>query len=119
MHADDEIVLRGHAEVFEFKRVELNSGFTQQLLQGDAAEVVADGKAVGLGDLVKIISRDDAACACHVFDDQTRVARNMFAHVTGDRAGIDVVASARCEADDNADGFALVKIGLSEGVASP
>ena len=111
VHANDETILRRHAEVFEFERIEFDSGFTQQLLQSDAAQVMADGETVGLGDLVKIVGGDDRAGAGHVLDDHRRIAWNMFAEVTRQRAGVEIVAAAGGEADDDADGFALVEVG--------
>jgi len=58
------------------------------------------------------LARDHAARAWHIFDDDRRVAGNMFAHVTADGTGVRVVAAPGSEADNETNGFALVKLGL-------
>src|SRR3990172_8023721 len=78
---------------------------------------MANGEAVALGDLKEMIRRDDAAGASHVFDHKTRLPRDMFAHVPGDRARVNVVAAACRQADDDANCLPLVKITLPECMA--
>ena len=91
-------------------------GFAKQLLQEESADEVADGQAVGLGDLVHIVGGNQKSRAGHVVDDEGRVAGDMFAHVAGDGAGVGVVAAAGGGADDDPDGLAAIKIFLGKGV---
>jgi hypothetical protein len=62
-----------------------------------------------------MIHRDDMTRAGHVLDDETGIARNMPAHVIDDQAGPKVVKISRRRADDDADGFALIKRRLGVG----
>jgi hypothetical protein len=43
----------------------------------------------------------------------------VLAHVTGDRAGVEVVTAARGKADDDADGFSLEERFLSAAKLAP
>ena len=70
-------------------------------------------RSVGLRGFVNVVGGDHAAGAGHIFDDHDRVAGNMFAHMPADRARIGVVAAAGGEADDQPNGFSLVKVALS------
>jgi len=87
-------------------------GFGQELLQKQSADEMTDGKAIGFRCFVNIIGRDHAARAWHIFDDDRRVAGNMFAYVTADGTCVRVVAAPRSEADNETNGFACVKLGL-------
>jgi hypothetical protein len=61
-----------------------------------------------------MISRDHRAGARHVLHDESRIARYMSAHEARVSAGILIVIVAWLIADDNSDGFALIKIRLRE-----
>jgi len=74
---------------------------------------MADGEPIGFCRFENVIRRNHAAGAGHVLDDHDRVAGNMFAHMPADGARIGVVAAAGGEADDQPNGFSLVKVGLS------
>ena len=54
----------------------------------------ADGQAVGLGDAIEIIGRDDAAGAGHVLRDDVGIAGNVFRQITGSGARPEIVAAA-------------------------
>ena len=75
---------------------------------------MADGEPIGFCRFENVIRRNHASGARHVFDDDRRVAWNMFAHVAADRAGIGIVAAAGGKADDQADGFAIVEVALGD-----
>ena len=60
-----------------------------------------------------MIGRDHTRCAGHVLDDDVGIARNVFAHVRGQHAGIEIVGVPGREPDDNPDGLAFIKRRLS------
>ena len=94
VHAENEIVLRRHADVLKSIGVELDARFAEQLLQEQAADEMADGETVGPGDFVSVVGRNHAAGARHVLDDHDGIAGNMFSHVPGDSSRVSVVAAA-------------------------
>jgi hypothetical protein len=61
-----------------------------------------------------MVSRNQASGSSHVLHDNGRVARDVFAHVTGNGTGVGIEASSGGETHDNAYGFALVKWFLSK-----
>ncbi len=71
---------------------------------------MTDGEAIWFGNLVNVVRRNQAAGAGHVFDDDRRLARNMFAHMPGDGAGVCIKSSACGKPDNDSDGFAFVKV---------
>src|SRR6185503_18842782 len=70
---------------------------------------MADREPVGFGRFENVIRRNHAPGSRHVFDDDRRVAWNVFAHVAADRSGIGIVAAAWSKTDDHADGLAIVE----------
>src|SRR5205823_6575820 len=110
----DRVLGCGRPDVFELPRVELDALLAEDLTEEQPADEVAEGEAVGLGDLVEIVGGDQASRAGHVLDDDRRVARNVPRQMPGDRARVGVEASSRREAHDDADGLALV-----EGLLGP
>ena len=83
------------------------------MLQEKSADEVADGQTVGSGGFEGVVGGDHAPCARHVLDDHDRVAGNMFTHMPADGARIGIITAAGGEADDEPNGFSLVKVGLS------
>src|SRR5688572_9792998 len=59
---------------------------------------------------MKIFGGYEGSRAGHVLDDQRRISRNVFTHVPRHCPGINIEAAAGAAADDDADGFAFVKI---------
>ena len=112
--ADGGGVLSRHAEVLEFPAVELDARFSEHVLEDEPADKVADREAVRFGDFVSMVRGNQTARAGHVFDDKSRIARDMLAQVARDGARVGIVTSAGRAADDNADGFAFVKRILRE-----
>jgi len=56
----------------------------------------------------------DYAGACHVLDDDTGMAGNMFAEMARAGADIHVIASSRRKPDNYPNGFAFIKAGMRE-----
>ena len=70
----DGVVLCRNAEVFKFSSVKFDSRFAEYLLKNQAPDKVADGQAIGFGDFVDVIGRNQSAGAGHIFDHDIRVA---------------------------------------------
>jgi hypothetical protein len=70
----------------------------------------ADGSAVARRDREQMIGRAHAAAAHHVLHHDRRIARNVLAHVAGERTRINVVAAAGVGGDHEIDGLTLVEI---------
>src|SRR5262249_29490285 len=63
------------------------------------------------GDIVQVVGGTESAGGRHVLWHDRRIARNVVAEVSRDRARINVVAAADRSRDDEADLLALVEIG--------
>jgi hypothetical protein len=105
----------GHAKPAEFAAVEPRGFVAEHLLQDQRTDEVADGETIGFGLVVNMVRRDEADGAGHVLDQCGRIARDMFAEMTRDGAGVNIEPTARFVGDDEANGFAAVKIVLGEG----
>jgi hypothetical protein len=70
---------------------------------------MANRKAVGLGDFVNVVSRNQASGPGHILDNDGRISRDVFPHVPGNGAGVGVKASSSRKADDNTHGFPSIE----------
>ena len=104
------------ADPAELARIEFCVAIAQSLIQYESAVPVGNRQAVGLGVIVKVIRRYQAAGTRHVVDQSRRVAGYVFAHVAGDGASVGVIAATGSLADDEADGFVLVKVLGESGI---
>jgi hypothetical protein len=108
----EEAVRIGHAaEPLHAGGLETRAGAAEELVH---RRVLIDGRNHGpvlrrTG--IDEIGRADAASALHVLHHHSRLARDVLAQIAAERAGIEVVAAAHAEADDDLDGLALVEIG--------
>ena len=66
--------------------------------------------AVALGFVVSVIGGDQTAGAIHVVDDETWVARNVSAHMTGDDTRVGVVSTSCRKPDGNPNRLTCVKV---------
>jgi hypothetical protein len=66
-----------------------------------------------------MIHRDDMSGAGHVLHDECWITGNIFSHVVDDEPRPEIVKVARRRADDDANGFALVKRSLGIGANAP
>ena len=73
---------------------------------------VAGDPAVSGRDVEEIIDRLETARTRHVLRNHSRIAGNVVRHMTRERAGIDVIAAAGAEPDQQGDGLAGVEIGI-------
>ncbi len=111
----DAMIGHGHAEPAEFAAVEPRGFVAEHLLQDQRTDEMADGETIGFGLIVNMVRRDEADGAGHVFDQSGRITGNMFAEMARDGAGVNIEPTARFVGDDEANGFAAVKIVLGEG----
>src|SRR3990167_9142045 len=79
---------------------------------------MADRQAIGLGHLVRVVGPDEKARPGHVFHDDNRISRDVLAHVTGNRAGISIIATSSRGPHDDADRLTLVERFLPKGRSS-
>jgi hypothetical protein len=79
-------------------------------LKKQPSGIVADDQSVRLALLVHEVGVNDTAGAGHVFNDDSRIARNMFAEMPRDRSRIGVVSSAGGKSDDQAKSLTLAEI---------
>lgn len=92
--ADNRVVLRRDTEVFEFLPLEFDTGLAEHLLEKQTADEMADGQAVGFGDFVDVICRNQGSCAGHILNDEGWIAGDVFAQMARDHAGIRIIAAA-------------------------
>jgi hypothetical protein len=74
---------------------------------------VADDKPVWLRDFEEVIGSNQTARAGHIFDADGGIAGNMFAHMAGNHARVDVVTASGCQPNDDTNIFSFEEIGLS------
>ncbi len=67
------------------------------------------GQTIGLGNVIDVVGGDQASGARHVFHNYGGIAWNIFAHVAGGGAGVEIVAAAGRITHNDADGLAFVK----------
>ena len=89
------IVRPGDAEPANFAAVDLDRFIAHHMLQNQRRCPSGDGKTIGLGPVVKMIRRDDAARARHVLDDPRRIARQILADMARHQPRVLVVGAAR------------------------
>ncbi len=104
-----DVVLGRDADVLELARVELDTRLADHLVDYLVAVEIQNRQAVGLGDLIYMIGREQAGGAGHVLDDDGRVPRNLVAQVARDQARVGIEATAGGEADDQFDSLAFVE----------
>src|SRR5688572_8590578 len=98
-----------HSDELEFFAVQFDSLGPHYLLTDQPSGIVADDQSVRLALLVNEVGVNDTG-AGHVFNDDSRIARNMFAEVPRDCSRIGVVSSAGGESDDQANSLTVVEI---------
>ena len=99
-------MLPSHCEIGELDLELLGIG--QRV--GDHAGIEGgDDGAVLVGRAIEVAHGREAAGARHVLHDDVRLAGDVVADVAAERAGVEVVAAARREADDNRDRLAGVE----------
>ncbi len=69
------------ADELKLAGVKFDARLAEHLAEEEAADEMADGQAVRLGDFVNMIGGDQAAGAGHVLDHDTRVAGDVLAHM--------------------------------------
>ena len=71
----------------------------------------------GFATFVEVIGSDQTARAGHVFDADGGIAGNMFAHMAGDHARVDVVTAPGCQPNDDANIFSFeeIRLGVNRG----
>src|SRR5207244_11411485 len=106
------MILSWYADVLELERVELDAWLVQELLEEQAADEGADGKAIRLGGFVNIIGRNEASRPGHVVDDEDGIARNVFTHMTRYGSRVGVIAASRGKSHTESARLSLVKIRL-------
>src|SRR5262249_51477013 len=102
----------GIAEPVELRGVEANTRLAQCLVDGRALYQRANSGAVLGRHAVEIVSGSSGARARHVLRYHDRIAGNVPGPVARHRAGVEIVAAAYIEADDELDGFAREEIVL-------
>jgi hypothetical protein len=101
------VVVGDVADPGELAAVEL--GVAQQRLDRHAPRQRADRAAVFRRDVIKILGGAKAPGAGHVLRNECRMARNVSAHIPGQKPRIDVIAAAGAEADDHGNVAAFVE----------
>src|SRR5688572_4240773 len=102
-------VLSWSTDETKFPSIKLDSRLSYELLQKNRAHDMADRETIRLGHLVNMIGGGQAASSSHVFDDDSRVAGDVFAKVSSQGSGIKVVTTAGCSAYYDTDNFTFVK----------
>jgi len=103
-----------HSDELKFFAVKFDSLGPHKLLKKQPSGIVADDQSVRLALLVHEVGVNDNAGAGHVFNDDSRIARNMFAEMPRDGSRIGVVSCAGEESDDQANSLTLVEITSAE-----
>ncbi len=116
--AEHEVILRWNSDVLKFAGVKFNARLAQKLLEEKSADEMADRQSIGSRGFVDIVGRDHASGAGHIFNQNRRVAGNVFAHMAADCSRVSVVTAAGGETDDHTNGLAFVKVRLGNGVRS-
>jgi hypothetical protein len=64
-----------------------------------------------------VIGSQQTARAGHIFDADGGIAGNMFAHMAGDDACVDVITASGCQPNDDPNIFSLkeIRLGVNRG----
>ena len=119
--ADADFV-RGAADPAKLPGIEHGLAAANQRLHGHAARESAEISAVLWRDIEQIVRHGQAAGAGHVLRHDGGIARHVPAHETRQRAGVDVISTARRVADEQGDGFPSIKVsgcGCAGGEGEP
>ena len=95
--------------------VELDAGLVQHLVDRRRLTQRCDHRPVLGSHFVEPVRRSAAAGARHILRNNGGLAGDMVGDEAGEQAGIQVIATTRAVADDEADLFAAVKIGYGIG----
>src|SRR5262249_14951257 len=117
-HDADAHLVVGAADPVELGAVELRGLAAEQRIKAGTAPDGAEHEAVLGCDVEEPVGEPQAAGAIHVLGRHHRIARDVFAEVTGDHSGVDVVAAAHAVADHQVDVLAFVEVGRALRVAS-
>jgi hypothetical protein len=109
-HHADRHADAGRADPTELAEVDFDSRIAERVLNHQRVVEHHHRQTVAVCLPVYIVGRDQASRAFHVFDGGTGIAGDVFADVPGDCPQVRVIAAARRQPDDEADGFAFVKI---------
>ena len=104
----DYVVLDGDADPFELLKVEIDSRLAQQPGDSQIGDEVSHGQAVGLG-AKDVFGGQQSRCAALVFNEDLRVAGNIFAPVASDSPRINVEAASRRGTYHDSHNLALIK----------
>ena len=98
--------------------VEFDLGFFSELLEIKRRIDGADRQAVGLCDVINLIGSNHRGGAWDVLNNDIRIPRNILGHEFSEHARIKIVGIAGFCADNDGDGFTLVKGRLRVGAGS-
>ncbi len=107
--ADNEIILRRHAQVLEFGAIERHARQAENLLKDQTADEIADSESIRLGYFVDMIRRQQTRRPRHIIDDHRRRSGNMFPHMARDHSRVSIEAATWSQTDDQSNGFAFEK----------
>src|SRR5262245_33525868 len=82
------------ADPGKFLPVKLYFLGAEQLIRIDPRVDQPKAQAIGLGDVVDMVGRDDRSRARHVLHDDSRIPRNVFAEIESDEASPVVLRTA-------------------------
>src|SRR5262249_29741953 len=108
----DADLVRNAAEPAELRGlVKRPFAAAEQRIEERAAGEAAEGRAILGPEWVEAVRRLDRAGARHVLHDNGRVSGDVAADVAAERAGVEVVATARGVADHQVDAAPAVEVG--------
>src|SRR5882672_6178479 len=102
------LTLHRRADPTVFGPVELSFLTSDELIKIKRRKYPSESKPVGLGDAVHMVCRDHGAGTCHVLDDKSWIAGNVFRHVLADQPRPGVVNITGRKAGYNSYCFSLV-----------
>jgi hypothetical protein len=103
-------VLHRHTEEFQLAHVYVDAFHAEDSAQNQTAVEHTDGQTIGFRAAVDVLRGNEGASARHIFDDERRISRNMFAHMARHGASVDIKSTAWAAADDDTNGLAFVKV---------